>query len=471
MQVISPASTNPSSDGFGVIAVDNGNVVVGAYHTDAPGDAVGEAYLYAIEPNVPLTFDDQTVSVAENSPEGTLVATLAATNVAGSVTYSLAENSNPDGVYNTLAFRLEGDQLLINDLNDFDYENLSQLQVTTIAFDGVTGSQAIITVNVTNVIEPPLVSDDNYNVVVNNSLTVDAPGVLSNDTSLDTETLSAVLVDDVQHGTLQLNADGSFTYQPDQNYMGDDAFTYRVHDGATDSDTVATVTFEVSSLLHTLTNPNVLQGERFGNCIATDGNYVLVGAPANRVFIEGDYYTDGQAFLFDAATGSLIHTFDPPEGLNSGWERFGSQVAIDGNLIVISDPLQDLAPNNGTNTHELGAGQAYLYDATTGDLIRVIDDPEPTYTGYFGNSLAIDGNHILIGNARHFIPRENGVNESIGQAYLFDATTGALLHTLDDPTPTSSGEFGGDVAIDGDRILIGASGGWFASIKRGSPFV
>ncbi|MEK6248698.1 MAG: Ig-like domain-containing protein, partial [Planctomycetales bacterium] len=279
-------------------------------------------------------------------------------------------------------------------------------------------------------------------------------GVLGNDTLIESGALTAERIDDVQHGTLQFSADGSFTYQPVDDFVGFDTFPSKVNDGLSDSDTLATVTLVVSNLLHTLDNPNSsYQGERFGNSVATDGNYVLVGAYYNQVFTTG--YSDGQAYLFEAATGNLLHTFNPPEGVNSGWEKFGSSVAVDGNLALIGDPEQDV----GTDSTELGAGQAYLYDATTGDLIHIIDDPAPTYNGGFASAVAIDGNHILVGNSNHFIPNSGGGNEPVGQAYLFDATTGDLLHTFDDPTNTQSDAFGVSVAIEGDRILIGASGG------------
>jgi hypothetical protein len=45
---------------------------------------------------------------------------------------------------------------------------------------------------------------------------------------------------------------------------------------------------------------------------------------------------------------------------------------------------------------------------------------------------------------------------SRGEAHLFDATTGALLQTFDDPTPTSADLFGTSVALSGNRVLIGA---------------
>ena len=62
-------------------------------------------------------------------------------------------------------------------------------------------------------------------------LTVAAPGVLGNDTDADGDPLTAVLVSGPAHGTLTLNADGSFTYTPDANYNGPDSFTYKASDG------------------------------------------------------------------------------------------------------------------------------------------------------------------------------------------------------------------------------------------------
>src|SRR5262249_29887098 len=55
---------------------------------------------------------------------------------------------------------------------------------------------------------------------------------------------SAVLVSGPAHGTLTLNASGSFTYTPEADYAGPDFFTYRASDG-TASGNVATVTLTV----------------------------------------------------------------------------------------------------------------------------------------------------------------------------------------------------------------------------------
>ena len=91
---------------------------------------------------------------------------------------------------------------------------------------------------------PPAANDDSYTTNFETVLNVvAADGVLVNDTG-GNDTLSAVLEDDVRNGTLELNSDGSFTYTPAQGYFGQDAFSYYVTDGDSDSFT-ATVSLSV----------------------------------------------------------------------------------------------------------------------------------------------------------------------------------------------------------------------------------
>jgi uncharacterized delta-60 repeat protein len=71
------------------------------------------------------------------------------------------------------------------------------------------------------------------------------PGVLSNDTDVDAQALSAILVNGPSHGTLGLNANGTFSYTPNADYAGSDSFTYMANDGTLNSN-VATVTLTVN---------------------------------------------------------------------------------------------------------------------------------------------------------------------------------------------------------------------------------
>jgi len=71
------------------------------------------------------------------------------------------------------------------------------------------------------------------------------------------------------------------------------------------------------------------------------------------------------------------------------------------------------------------AGEAHLFDVTTGELLRTFDDPTPTDRDGFGSSVALDGNHVLIGALG-----DDTNGGQVGQAHLFDAVAGNLLHTF-----------------------------------------
>lgn len=112
--------------------------------------------------------------------------------------------------------------------------------------DGQLTDTAAVTLTVGSPNDAPVASDDDYATAKNTTLTIAAPGVLDNDTDTENDALTAVLQSDVSNGTLQLNADGSFTYTPDNGFTGSDSFTYVANDGFSDSN-VATVTILVTN--------------------------------------------------------------------------------------------------------------------------------------------------------------------------------------------------------------------------------
>lgn len=79
---------------------------------------------------------------------------------------------------------------------------------------------------------PVAKADGGYSTDEDVKLKVDAAhGVLANDADPNGDALSAVLVNGPAHGTLKLNADGSFEYLAAANYNGADSFTYQASDG------------------------------------------------------------------------------------------------------------------------------------------------------------------------------------------------------------------------------------------------
>jgi hypothetical protein len=92
----------------------------------------------------------------------------------------------------------------------------------------------------------PAVTVDSYGTAQDTPLSVSAPGVLANDSDSDGDPLSAVLDSGPSHGTLNLAADGSFSYTPGSGFSGSDSFTYHASDGIQSSASV-TVTVGVTA--------------------------------------------------------------------------------------------------------------------------------------------------------------------------------------------------------------------------------
>ncbi len=112
---------------------------------------------------------------------------------------------------------------------------------------GTTTVSDAITVNVVGAgNRAPVAVSDSYTTTYETALNVAAPGILSNDTDADGDTLTASLVTGPAHGTLMLMADGSVTYAPSAGFSGVDSFTYAASDGVATS-AAATVAITVGA--------------------------------------------------------------------------------------------------------------------------------------------------------------------------------------------------------------------------------
>jgi Tfp pilus assembly protein FimT len=104
----------------------------------------------------------------------------------------------------------------------------------TTAYSSATET-ATLSINPIN--DAPVARNDAYTVNQSQSLSVNAAGVLSNDSDVDGDPLTVMLVSGPSSGTLALNANGSFVYTLGSGFRGTDTFTYRVDDGSSLSNT------------------------------------------------------------------------------------------------------------------------------------------------------------------------------------------------------------------------------------------
>ena len=125
---------------------------------------------------------------------------------------------------------------------------------TYTATDGSLESDiATVTLFVGN--QAPVALPEQYQTEFLTLLSVDTPvGVLANDTDLERAILVATLIEGPQNGTLVLETDGAFTYQPNIGFDGIDSFTYVASDGIENSNPVSVsievATEETDELLH-----------------------------------------------------------------------------------------------------------------------------------------------------------------------------------------------------------------------------
>jgi len=207
------------------------------------------------------------------------------------------------------------------------------------------------------------------------------------------------------------------------------------------------------NLLHTLDNPNAYgtsTNDYFGGAAAIDGNKCIVSANSED---DAGGTDSGKAYIFDVSTGNLLHTLDNPNVYGtSAQDYFGMSVAISGDKCIVNAPYEDDA--SGTTS-----GKAYIFDVTTGNLLYTLDNPNAYGTSEgdrFSSSVAISGDKCIVG-AQY---EDEAGGSSSGKAYIFDVTTGNLLHTLDNPNvygTSAQDYFGMSVAISGDKCIVGAS--------------
>jgi len=210
--------------------------------------------------------------------------------------------------------------------------------------------------------------------------------------------------------------------------------------------------FDVTTgnLFHTLDNPNdygTSAGDSFGVSVAISGNYAIVGAQEED---DAGGLNSGKAYIFDVTTGNLLHTLDNPndDGGSAG-DRFGGSVAISGNYAIVGAWFED-GPGIIAQS-----GRAYIFDVTTGNLLHTLDNPSAYYEDFFGRSVSISGNYAIVG--AHNDDDAGGTNS--GKAFIFDVTTGALVRTLDNPNAYGTSAldyFGYSVAISGNYAIVGA---------------
>jgi hypothetical protein len=175
----------------------------------------------------------------------------------------------------------------------------------------------------------------------------------------------------------------------------------------------------------------------FGNFIDSANGLLIVGQPLHN----GE---SGEAFVFDARTGSLIRTLANPSTQFGG--AFGWAVEVSGKLLVVTAPSEDVS-----GIHS--AGRVYIFNTETGTLLESFVSSSPQDFGDFGRSVDLADGLLAVG-----APFETVDGMLAGRVHVFDVETGSEIMTLVSPNPEANGIFGAKVDVSNGRIIVGALG-------------
>lgn len=195
------------------------------------------------------------------------------------------------------------------------------------------------------------------------------------------------------------------------------------------------------------------EGDSFGFSVAISGNTVVAVASGDDIGIHAD---QGSAYIFSRNRGGTnawgrVKKLLASDGADSDY--FGHSVAISGNTVVVGNAFDDI----GTNGDQ---GSAYIFERDQGGTntwgeVKKLVASDGAAINWFGLSVTISGNTVVIG-----APINNGNN---GSAYIFERHQGGTntwgeVKKLVASDGVVGDSFGWSVAISGNTVVVGVPG-------------
>lgn len=335
------------------------------------------------------------------------------------------------------------------------------------------GNTVNVTLTVTAANDAPISVADSHTTNEDTALNVGAPGLLANDSDIDGDSLTVQLVSGPAHGSLTLNADGSFSYTPDPDYHGADAFSYRAFDGTVYGNTVT-----VSLTVNPVNDAPVAVSDRHQG---TEDTLLHVNGGGLTV---NDYDVDGDPFTVVLVSGPLhgILTLQPngsfdymPDADFFGTDSFSYKLN-DGNAdsatVVVTLDIVNVndAPAAAADSYTINedqslttGAQGVLYNDkdADGDSLTITMKTAPAHGTL---ALKADGTFDYTPDADFFGTDSFDYEVQDPSGATAAATVTIVVQPVNDAPYFTPGQ---DVAVDEDAGLVTISG-WARGIDAGA---
>lgn len=169
-------------------------------------------------------------------------------------------------------------------------------------------------------------------------------------------------------------------------------------------------------------------------------------------------------FAFVLCFGQTVNEFDKILGSDVEFgDFFSSSLTASGNRAILGAWGDDI---NGVAS----VGSAYIYekiDGTWTEQIKLLasDGQEEDYFGY---AVGISGNVAVVGA---YLDNDQGLNAGAVYIFNFNGNTWVQSAKIYASDGGSGDLFGRSIAIEGNRMVIGADGDWFNGTAAGSAYI
>lgn len=314
-----------------------------------------------------------------------------------------------------------------------DNQASGRVTFTYQADNGIVRSNvATVTIMITLpvVTHEPIAENDSYRVKRGERLDVPvATGLLSNDTDnedhpLTVEHISAL--SDPSKGMLNVNPDGSFTFDAEENASGNVTFTYQAFDGTAHS-SVATVTITITLPITTHVIGNV------GGITVSDEVYGL-GESATIKAIPASGYTFVGWYDNEAGTGTpvstnAIYTFNVTSA-GDYYAKFSSlPIAENDSYKVVRGGKLTVSAANGILANDTVVGNNTL---TAVNMSPISDPSKGTLTVNTDGSFTFEAKENASGSVTFTYQASDGVGESNVATVTITFTNPSINGTVTD---------------------------------------
>ncbi|MCS6882784.1 MAG: Ig-like domain-containing protein [Oscillochloridaceae bacterium] len=215
---------------------------------------------------------------------------------------------------------------------------------------------------------------------------------------------------------------------------------------------------------------NASANDEFAYTVAVDGDTIVVGArfedSGNPATPDDNSAQDtGAVYVFARSGATWTQQAYLKAALRDPGDDFGFAVAIDGDTLVVgaSGEQSGIPGNPGDNSaDDSGAAYVFVRNGTAWSQQAYLKASNPGVQDYFGRSVAISGNTIVVGaynedSGNPANPNDNSASNA-GAAYVFvrNGTTWSQQAYLKADNAGTEDQFGRSVAIAGDTIVVGA---------------